>query len=334
MKEKKLKLRHIIPIFVALIINAFLLFISTYRTNYSLTLPGGLVLSNDIVSIDNAKESKGSYETIYVVSFNKSTILQNFICKYAKMVSIDLIDTNSRHFTDRENYLMGEIEHNSSVSSTIISTYNLASNNNLDVNIDYYLNGFYVTYYYEESDWQIGDQIIAINDVLIEKLYSNLTIDSGWLNNEIGTKITYIRDNKTYNMLVEDEKDNIYCYPNYVIDYDTINPKVTINRGFTNGPSGGLLRSLSLYDYLVTEDLTRGLRIAGTGTISETGNVGAIGGIKQKIYTAYSYGVDIFFCPEANYKEALEMYELLDTNMKLYQVSTLNEALEVLYDWS
>ncbi|MCK7486123.1 MAG: hypothetical protein MZU97_11690 [Bacillus subtilis] len=82
------------------------------------------------------------------------------------------------------------------------------------------------------------------------------------------------------------------------------------------GPSGGLLSTLYVYNQLVTEDITRGLKIAGTGTINYDGAAGYIGGVKQKILTAYFAGVDVFFIPYLdpnyvydNYVEALRVCE-------------------------
>lgn len=330
MNKTRLRPRHIIPIFIALVINIFLLVISTYRTNYSLTLKGGLVEATDIVSINSPSKSTGTYSTIYVVSFDKSTILQNFICKFIDSVSISEIAPSSRHFSDYENYKMGEIEHNSSVFETVISAYKEASKINSSIKLNYELSSLVVTYYYEGRGYQIGDEVLMVNDRPVSLLYQNLTIDSGWLKPDIGTTLTIKRDDLTFTKTIETEEDYIYCYPYYDINYDELYPEITIRRGTTNGPSGGLLRSLSLYDELVPADLTKGRKIAGTGTISETGTVGAIGGIKQKIYTAIDNDVDIFLCPVDNYEEALEAYNSTKTDMKLYKVSTLEEAIEVL----
>ena len=80
------------------------------------------------------------------------------------------------------------------------------------------------------------------------------------------------------------------------------------------------------------EDITKGHKIAGTGTISPNGEVGIIGGIQQKIYTAYDDDMEIFLCPEGNYEEALIAYNKLPhkERMSLYSVGTFEEALEIL----
>ncbi|MBO5542125.1 MAG: hypothetical protein J5936_01695, partial [Acholeplasmatales bacterium] len=79
------------------------------------------------------------------------------------------------------------------------------------------------------------------------------------------------------------------------------------------------------------------LKIAGTGTInSTTYKIGAIGGIKEKIPTAIDDGVDIFFCPKANYNEAYLKYESIKNHdrMKLVEVETLMDAINYLKEVS
>ena len=71
------------------------------------------------------------------------------------------------------------------------------------------------------------------------------------------------------------------------------------------------------------------MTICGTGTISASGKVGAIGGISQKIVTALRAGADVFICPEANSVEGLATYlkEKGNSNMKFVVVSTFEEAV-------
>ena len=92
------------------------------------------------------------------------------------------------------------------------------------------------------------------------------------------------------------------------------------------------MQALAIYNQLTEFDYTRGLKICGTGTININGTVGEIGGIKQKIYTADICNVDIFLCPEANYDEAKEAYDKLNTKMKLVKVSNFDEAIGYLYE--
>ena len=77
-----------------------------------------------------------------------------------------------------------------------------------------------------------------------------------------------------------------------------------------------------------SEDLIRGRNIAGTGTITDTGEVGPIGGITEKIIGAKKAGVSIFIAPIENCSDITHS-ELLK-GIKVVPVATLAEALAVL----
>ena len=90
------------------------------------------------------------------------------------------------------------------------------------------------------------------------------------------------------------------------------------------------MQALKLYDDLVEEDFATNYKVAGTGTIDDNGNVGAIGCIGIKLYTAVYNKCDIFFIPEENRKEAEVTIKKLKTNMKIVFVNTLDEAVDYL----
>ncbi|MBT2292565.1 PDZ domain-containing protein [Paenibacillus albidus] len=94
------------------------------------------------------------------------------------------------------------------------------------------------------------------------------------------------------------------------------------------GPSAGLMFTMEIYNRLTPGDLTKGHRIAGTGTIDADGEVGAIGGVKHKIVAADREGAEIFFVPVKNYEEARARADQIETAMKLVPVATLTEALQ------
>lgn len=113
----------------------------------------------------------------------------------------------------------------------------------------------------------------------------------------------------------------------------TFEPKVDIDVRKIGGPSAGLMFSLEIYNQLVPEDITKGYRIAGTGTIDEQGNVGRIGGVKQKVMAAHKAGADIFFAPkegereDSNYNDAVEAAEDIGTDVKIIGVNTIDDAI-------
>jgi PDZ domain-containing protein len=102
----------------------------------------------------------------------------------------------------------------------------------------------------------------------------------------------------------------------------------------TGGPSGGLIFAIGVVEKLTQEDLIRSRNIAGTGTITTSGNVGPIGGIAEKIIGAQDFGVNIFFTPIENCQDISNLEELGQGKgekvMKIVPVATLAQAIEVL----
>jgi len=105
---------------------------------------------------------------------------------------------------------------------------------------------------------------------------------------------------------------------------------VSIEARGVGGPSAGLIFALQAYDRLTAGDLTRGLRIAGTGTIEPAGTVGAVGGTGLKTTTAYRAGADLFLVPPANYREAVRKAEALGGRMRVLEAASLKDAVEAI----
>ncbi|MDN4616604.1 PDZ domain-containing protein [Paenibacillus sp. PsM32] len=105
-----------------------------------------------------------------------------------------------------------------------------------------------------------------------------------------------------------------------------------VNFANTNigGPSAGLMFTLEIYNQLTAGDLTRGHRIAGTGTINPQGQVGEIGGVQHKVVAAQQAGATIFLVPQGNYADAKAQLSKMKSSMQLIPVSTLDDALKAL----
>ncbi|MGH3509332.1 MAG: YlbL family protein [Nocardioidaceae bacterium] len=99
------------------------------------------------------------------------------------------------------------------------------------------------------------------------------------------------------------------------------------------GPSAGLMFSLAIYDTLTPGKLVDGKVVAGTGTITESGKVGPIGGIQQKIVAAAQAGAKIFFVPPANCGEALGA-DVAPGAIQLVRAPTMKSALSSLRSWT
>ena len=106
-----------------------------------------------------------------------------------------------------------------------------------------------------------------------------------------------------------------------------VNVKVKDNE---SGPSGGLMMSLGIYNSLVSEDITKGKKIIGTGTIDSEGNVGEIGGVKYKLIGAVKNKAAVFLCPRANYEEAIRVAQSYNYDIMVIAVDTLEGVIEEL----
>ncbi|MFI5765817.1 S16 family serine protease [Streptomyces sp. NPDC051563] len=107
--------------------------------------------------------------------------------------------------------------------------------------------------------------------------------------------------------------------------------KVELNLADVGGPSAGLLFSLGIVDKLDGNgsggDLTGGRTIAGTGTISADGEVGAVGGVALKTQAARRDGASVFLVPAAECSDARSE---LPEGLRLVPVTSLTGAVDAL----
>jgi PDZ domain-containing protein len=102
---------------------------------------------------------------------------------------------------------------------------------------------------------------------------------------------------------------------------------LSLEEGDVGGPSAGLMHALAIIDVLTEGDLTKGHVVAGTGTIDFDGNVGAIGGIRQKVPAAEAAGAGYILVPKGNHEAALTAER---DHIEIVPVATIEEALAFL----
>jgi Predicted secreted protein containing a PDZ domain len=100
--------------------------------------------------------------------------------------------------------------------------------------------------------------------------------------------------------------------------------EVSISLGDVGGPSAGLMFTLAIIDKLTPGEMTNGRFIAGTGTITSTGQVGRIEGIRYKMLAAREAGATAFLVPADNCEAARAN---APEGLQLAKVSTLHEAV-------
>lgn len=104
--------------------------------------------------------------------------------------------------------------------------------------------------------------------------------------------------------------------------------EVKIQLDNVGGPSAGQMFALGIIDTLTPGSLTGGKKIAGTGTIDNVGTIGAIGGIRQKMFAARDTGgAQYFLAPKSNCDEVTGH---IPAGLQVFAVSTLDDSLRVL----
>jgi PDZ domain-containing protein len=120
----------------------------------------------------------------------------------------------------------------------------------------------------------------------------------------------------------QDGSPVIGVYVSAVYDFPI---EVLIQLENVGGPSAGMMFALGIYDKLTPGELTGGEHIAGTGTIGGGGQVGAIGGIVQKMYGARDAGADWFLAPESN---CADVVGHIPSGIEVFAVADLDDAIE------
>ncbi|NNC11175.1 PDZ domain-containing protein [Planctomonas sp. JC2975] len=174
---------------------------------------------------------------------------------------------------------------------------------------------------------EVGDVIVAVNGIDVKGVQS---LRDQLEKNGAGTpaSITIERDKKQQVVSVTPEKEAgaVVIGIGASMDYD-FPFKVTIQLDNVGGPSAGQMFALGIMDKLTPGSLNGGARVAGTGTIDNEGNIGAIGGIRQKMYAARAAGATVFLAPTSNCDEVTGH---VPSGLHVYSVTTLDDSLKVL----
>lgn len=301
---------------------------------YYIFTNGGISDLSSKFEIENSSVQKGSYNLSYVTELNGNvfTVLGSFF-----MPNWDLVELGNYQVSSSES--LEELETRDRLSlqmanqtAVMLAYYKASKTVNIkDTN-------FYV-YYTDDSiisssKIYVGDIIETIDGNTFESLdeFSKI-IGSKSSGEEISLGIKRKNDNLDIKVKVQEIQGRkilgIAIYSIY--DYE-VSPKITFKfKANESGSSAGFMTTLAIYDSLIEEDLTHGLKIAGTGTIDSLGNVGEIGGVKYKLKGAVSSKADIFFVPLGeNYDECMKIQKEKNYDIEIVPISTLDEAIDYL----
>jgi Lon-like protease len=202
---------------------------------------------------------------------------------------------------------------------------------------------YYISDIREYSDalnkMKVGDVITAVDGKAINEIEE---IRTSYKGKRIGDslRITVERKNKDGNL--SSITTDVTLVENLDVSSDTGEKKpaigilvgttarfpidVNFNLPGVGGPSAGMIFAVGIIEKLTEEDLVRGRKIAGTGSITASGKVGGIGGIEEKMIGASRIGATIFLAPRENCPDIKNVPK----GLKVIPVSTLSEAIDAL----
>lgn len=103
--------------------------------------------------------------------------------------------------------------------------------------------------------------------------------------------------------------------------------EVDISLSEIGGPSAGMVFALSIVDQLTPGGMLNGQSVSGTGTVTDTGVVGPIGGLEQKMWAASRADSRLFLMPIGN---CADVPSRIPPGLEVAPVATVKEALEVI----
>lgn len=177
-----------------------------------------------------------------------------------------------------------------------------------------------------ENVLKAADEVLQVDGISITSVDQVISLIR---KHKPGESVSFLvkRGNQTLSLTTKTTKFNGRTFvgfaPTAVYDYPF---KVAIKLNDVGGPSAGLMFALGIVDKLTPDSLTRGRKIAGTGTIDDQGRVGAIGGISEKIQGAAKKGATIFLAPYENCSDITHQPK----SMKIVAVATLVDAVDAL----
>ncbi len=315
---------------VWMLILSVTVFLSFYEVDYEVYTPGSITNLEDRIMVEDAYKAKGSFNLTYVNA--KPGRLINVLLSYV-IPSWDLVDIDSSRI-ENEDYEeiieRGKIDLNQVNENAMLVAFDAA-------NKDYTITNRDVTVYYvfedAKTNLRVGDVIVEVNGEKISSL-SDVTarLEDVSVGDEVTFKVkrdgkTYTRDGKVY------ESEGKKIIGMYLTEVINVKSDTLVEFNYKNnesGASGGLMSTLEIYNKITKKDITKGLTIAGTGTMNADGTVGEIGGVKYKLKGAVKKGADAFIVPTLNYEEAKEIKEKEGYDIKLIKADTFSNVLKEL----
>lgn len=305
-------------------------------TPYMINKPGTAEEIKPMVTISKGDpEENGTFmlTTVSVSYANLAMLFTSRFNEHAEVVRKEP-DRNEEEYATQQRYYM-----NNSQSSAVLAAYNHAGIEYSVVPEYVFVIGLSKTIT-TKGDFRPGDKIVSVDGRKMDRFED---LSSSMQGKAPGSVVSVEIDRggkiiKQEVELVEIGKEGDVIKAGFGVsvgEVRKVEPKqaeqeVIFENTRIGGPSAGLMFTLEIYNQLTPGDLSKGYRIAGTGTMNEDGEVGAIGGVQFKIVASDRKQAEIFFVPEVNYKDAKAKAEEIGSKMKIISVKTVDDALAYL----
>ena len=310
--------------------------------------PGSAESLKPFVTVDGKHDQKKGSYMLVTVGIRRATPFSWLLAQtndFQETVSRqDLMGSaDSETYNQIQEYYMAN-----SINNAITQAYRAAD---ATYHVDYL--GMYVMSVLDNSSLQgqvkVGDTITAVDGQHFKNNQGFIDyIGKQKLGQQV--KVSYLRGSKAHTStakLIKLRGTDRIGLGITLTDRTKVTTKipVKIDAGDIGGPSAGMMFSLQVYEQLTGNQLRRGRKIAGTGTIAADGTVGAIGGIDKKVVAADRAGATIFFAPNDpvtkaikkvdpdylnNYQTAKRAAKKINTKMKIVPVKKFSDVLAYL----
>ena len=300
------------------------------RFPYYIESPGDTISLKERFEIENANLINGDVSLVFVAERPATipTLLLSVFFKDWDIIKKEKVLYSNE--TDKDAEMRGYVTLNQSFNNAIVFAFKKAGKE-----IEITANKIFVIYVYEkaETDIKVGDQILSIND---KKIENRTQIADILAEHEVGDELNIkvlennIEKNKIAKIVLLEDQKKIGLATEVLYDYKLSQDVKYKKNSSEMGSSGGFANALYVYASLIDEDIIKGRKIVGTGTIDENGNVGAIGGVKYKLKAATKKAVDTFFIANDNCSEALKIKNENNYDINIVCINNFDEAIDYL----
>lgn len=298
---------------------------------YYIDVPGGTIDLATRIEVVDSKPINGSLNSVYVSEL-KATIPTLIASKFNDEWEITKIeDVLVDNETKEDVNIRGQLTLKTGVNNATYYAYQKAGKE-----LTVKAKKLYIYYIHDaaKTDLKVGDQLISIDD---KEIVDEKDISEIINNHNIGDKIKMtVQDKhgqkqKYFEIINYEDSKKIGVNITTIYDYGTDQKVKFKYLDSEGGSSGGLMNTLYIYSSLIEEDIVKGKKIIGTGTIEKSGLIGSIGGIKFKVKSAFKAKADVFFVPAgSNCEEAEEIKKDKNYKLNLVCVNTFNEVVDYL----